>query len=303
MEVDLRRTGNPRLALELGQSGEGVPTMDNRSRVRRILWGTLRGIFLPQRALELMLRWEDAYSDLFDRDPIAVCTAFFRREMSHTLTEIQCIDLAEELITILERHSSSLPQDPIVSVHRLRASRARDLLPTPGAMNVIEDQSSPIPDINNSQGPVGGSRGGTQSFYVDAPTRPDAFVEDEVRRRPEFGRGRARRDANEFRQITPNGADDVPWMGDGASPSNSNLSIPTIPSLAREVPETHSSEERSVGLRPFANARAAHEPRKTTLNPEAPKQKPKRSELPKVETDPFYGLDRSTFARIFLEHE
>ncbi len=102
---------------------EGNGGMDARSRVRRILWGTLRGTLPAARALSMMVRWEADFGPAFERDPTATMTGFLQQELGSTLQLAECAVLADRILTIMDDFSGTLPQDPIASIRRLSEQR------------------------------------------------------------------------------------------------------------------------------------------------------------------------------------
>ena len=102
---------------------KGNGEMDARSRVRRILWGTLRGTLPAARALTMMVRWEADFAPTFERDPAATMTGFLQQELGASLQRAECALLADRILTIMDEFSGTLPQDPIASMRRLSEQR------------------------------------------------------------------------------------------------------------------------------------------------------------------------------------
>ncbi|GAA5264972.1 hypothetical protein ACOSOMT5_P1397 [Acidiphilium sp. MT5] len=97
--------------------------MDASARIRRILWGTLRGTVPAPRALDMMVRWEANFAPDFERDPARSVTSFLLQELGGNLNRADCSALADRILAIMDDFSGPLPQDPIASIRRLSEAR------------------------------------------------------------------------------------------------------------------------------------------------------------------------------------
>ena len=130
---------------------KGNGEMDARSRVRRILWGTLRGTLPAARALTMMVRWEADFAPTFERDPAATMTGFLQQELGASLQRAECALLADRILTIMDEFSGTLPQDPIASMRRLSEQR---LGVEPGAVAPGAVAAEPVATGPVATGPV-----------------------------------------------------------------------------------------------------------------------------------------------------
>jgi hypothetical protein len=128
--------------------------MDASARIRRILWGTLRGTVPAPRALDMMVRWEAHFAPDFERDPASALTSFLLEELGGNLKRSDCSALADRILAIMDDFSGPLPQDPIASIRRLSEARL-SAQPAPAAAPVevraeLPPAMDPTPEVVNA---------------------------------------------------------------------------------------------------------------------------------------------------------
>ena len=123
----------------------GVSVMDASARIRRILWGTLRGTVPAPRALDMMVRWEANFAPDFERDPTQTVTRFLLQELGGNLNRADCSALADRILSIMDDFSGPLPQDPIASIRRLSEARlSAQPAPAPTAAPAAARAETPV---------------------------------------------------------------------------------------------------------------------------------------------------------------
>lgn len=340
--------------------------MDASARIRRILWGTLRGSVPTPRALDMMVRWEANFAPSFERDPTDTVTDFLQQELGANLQREECSALADRILGIMDDFNGVLPQDPIVSIRRLSEARLSaqpaspvaawvDVPPPASAEPPVAIDPAPADDSQNDR-PQAAEQSGAEPGPV-APVESDEPLSETIVQ-PQAAEPAILLDADhtepenidfvgsEHRQDGATGMDDgllddaelahLPgsiWPEDADAETIAPTAIITTPrvhaltlddvldvdyyDIAPKVPRGFESA-RTLEILPPADEpdlRDDHVHDRVTdidaePDPDVIEHSTNDTEIPTPpqrpsSSDPSapYGIDRSVFSRIFLEHD